>query len=182
MHLLRDPNSTTWRERWRSRSPEKTAELIVGTEEQLLQRLQHVSTECVVREYLCGDAFWQQAAYRLIVMADLVVIDLSGLTPESSGLQFELEQAFATKRSDQVVLLADDRSDLDYLGGLVRRAWTGGPAVVNAYIVDRVVSKWAPAASMWFPSEAHGDRKVELHSSRAEVRRLLRSILASQDS
>jgi hypothetical protein len=144
--------------------------------------------EYPVREFFCGDAFWQQAAYRLIVMADLVVIDLSGLTPGSLGLQFELEQAFAIKRSDQVVLLADDRSDLDYLAGLVRRAWagspaTGGPAVVHAYIVDKVVSELVIVPG---PSDPSGmpqfGREVRVHSDRAESRRLLRAILESQNS
>jgi hypothetical protein len=181
VHLLRDPSSTTWRERWRARTPEKMAELVVSTEDQLLNRLQRP-----VREFFCGDAFWQQAAYRLIVMADLVVIDLSGLTPESLGLQFELEQAFATKRSDQVVVLADEWSDLDYLAGLVRRAWspaTGGPAVVHAYIVDKLVSKLVTVPGPSFPGGTPNfGREVTLRADREESRRLLRSILASQDS
>lgn len=186
VHLLRDPSSTTWRERWRSRTPEKMAELVVSTEGQLLDRLQHAPAEHSVREFFCGDAFWQQAAYRLIVMADLVVIDLSGLTPESLGLQFELEQAFATKRSDQVVVLADNWSDQDYLAGLVRQAWTGspgGPSVVNAYIVDKLVSKLVtvpgPSVPGGLPSFG---REITLRSDREESRRLLRSILASQES
>ncbi|MEU4524610.1 hypothetical protein AB0F52_38550 [Amycolatopsis sp. NPDC024027] len=136
-----------------------------------------------VREFVCGDAFWQQAAYRLIVMADLVVIDLSGLTPGSLGLRFELEQAFATKRSDQVVVLADNWSDRDYLAGLVRQAWTWSPgslAVVNAYIVDKLVSKWVTVPG---PSSALGEpqlgREFTLRSVREESRRLLRSILES---
>lgn len=185
VHLLRDPSSTTWTERWHARTPERMAELVVSTEDQLLDRLQHVPADCRVREFFCGDAFWQQAAHRLIVMADLVVIDLSALTPKSLGLQFELEQAFATKRSDQVVVLADDRSDLDYLAELVRRAWSpaaGGPAVVNAYVVDKVVSKLVTVPGPSHLGDAQWGWEVELHSDPAESRHLLRSILANRHS
>lgn len=197
VHFLRDPKSMIWRELWRSRTPEKMAELVVRTADQLWDRLCRASKkpewnsihpygEYPVHEFICGDAFWQQAADKLITKADLVVIDLSGHSSKSRGLQFELERAFATKRLDQVVVLADEHSDRKYLANEVRRAWTGtsvtgGPTTVHAYIVDRVVTEWESVSV----SEAAPPvvvRTDRLRSDRGESRNLLRSILENRHS
>lgn len=192
MHLLRDPDSATWCELWRSRTPETMAELVISTEAQLRDRLQRASAEpkqrsveqygeYPVREFFCGDGFWQQAADRLIALADLVVIDLSGHTPESLGLQFEMERAFATKRLDQILVLADELSDLDYLAAQVRQAWPGappscGPAVVRAYILDKVETELVTTYNA-NSGDVHVGRDTRLHSDRSESRRLLQRIL-----
>lgn len=192
VHQLRNPDSATWRELWRSRTPETMAELVVSTETQLRDRLQRAPTEpewrstepyggYPLREFFCGDSFWQQAAGTLIALADLVVIDLSGHTPESLGLRFELEHAFATKPLDQILVLADELSDRDYLATQIRQAWPGsstisGPAVVRAYILDKVEKKDVTAPST-DPTQVILAREIQLHSDRSESRRLLQRIL-----
>ncbi|HUQ59616.1 hypothetical protein [Lentzea sp.] len=183
-HLLRHPESTTWRELWRLRRPEVMAELVVSTEAQLRDRLRRSPAEPVrrrpygeypVREFFCSDAFWQRAAGTLIEMADLVVIDLSGLTPAALGLRFELERAFATKRPDQVVVLADELSDRGYLAAQIRQAWPGGPAEVLVHVLDSVVSRDVTHVGPdGIPITVVN---TQLYSDRSESRQLLRSVL-----
>ncbi|QKV73970.1 hypothetical protein [Amycolatopsis sp. Hca4] len=192
VHMLRNPNSATWRELWRSRDTETMAELVITTEAQLGDRLRCAPTEpnkwsakpygeYPVREFFCGDGFWQQAANQLIEIADLVVIDLSGHARESLGLQFELECAFTTKRLDQVLLLADELSDREYLATQIRWAWastpaSGDPARVHVYILDKVVTELVVVPGGG-PGEVHFGRDTRLYSDRSESRRLLSHVL-----
>lgn len=191
VHLLRHPDSATWRELWRHRKPSAMAELVITSEEQLRDRLSRWSAEperhgpfgeYPVREFFCADGFWQQAADALLTMADLVVLDLSGMTGKSGGLLFELRRALSTKRWDQVLVLADEWSDVGYLTEWIRRTWAESPAgtagtggVLRAYVLDEIVSESVYVNSLDGHPEAVGERP-RLHGDRTESRRLLRQV------
>lgn len=193
VHMLRHPASATWRELWRWRRPAAMAELVVTAEEQLRDRLRSAPAEpeesgpfggYPVREFFCADGFWQQAADTLLTMADLVVLDLSGITGKSLGLQFELERALSTKQVNQILVLADEMSDLAYLTERIRQTWTAseagartsGAPVLRGYVVDEIARLTELIATGPDGRDFLEVERPLLLGDRSESRRLLRQV------
>jgi hypothetical protein len=76
-----------------------------------------------VRAFLCHGEIWQYAVRKLLDLADLVVLDLSGFMPDSLGVRYELQLVVDRFRIERVIFLADERSDLAFLRAQVRQAW-----------------------------------------------------------
>jgi len=83
------------------------------------------------RGLLCHGAFWQRAVDLLLDRADLVVLDLSGLTDRNEGTVYELHRVIDCYPVERVVFLADPHSKGKYLAVQVQQAWsemvTGSP-------------------------------------------------------
>lgn len=76
------------------------------------------------RGLLCHGAFWQRAVDLLLDRADLVVLDLSGLTDRNEGTLYELQRVIDSYPVERVVFLADPHSKGKYLAVQVQRAWS----------------------------------------------------------
>jgi hypothetical protein len=75
------------------------------------------------RTFLCHGNIWKAAVNILLDQADLVVLDLSGLTPGNEGIRHELQQIVDRVPIERVIFLADRRSDRNYLRAEIRHAW-----------------------------------------------------------
>ena len=59
----------------------------------------------------CNNDTWQQALERLLEMADVVVMDLSGLTAEDRGCAHEITRLFEVMPLAKVMFVIDDSTD-----------------------------------------------------------------------
>lgn len=75
------------------------------------------------RGLLCHGAFWRRAVDLLLDRADLVVLDLSGLTDRNEGTLYELQRVIDSYPVERVVFLADPHSKGKYLAVQVQQAW-----------------------------------------------------------
>jgi hypothetical protein len=76
------------------------------------------------RTFLCHGSIWQSSVDTLLDRADLVVLDLSGMMPDNRGVLYEVQRVIDRKRIEQVIFLADQRSDRDYLHREISGAWS----------------------------------------------------------
>lgn len=72
----------------------------------------------------CNDASWQIALHTLLDMADVVIMDLSGFSPENKGCAYELEALINTLPFEQFILAINEKTDLPYLQHVLQEAWS----------------------------------------------------------
>jgi hypothetical protein len=124
--------------------------------------------------YLGDGASWAQAQDVVVGGADLVVVDLAGMSPTHPGAGVDLRQLLDRVPIERVCVLVDPRTDVDVVTGALRAAWqrlagdspNAGPAPRRALVAvtDRVVRH----------DGGRGDRPVHvlLRARRAASRRL----------
>lgn len=189
VHLLSDAESVAPSELARRRRTGQLDELFVTSERQLLGQLDAAPVEpeswswrsaygqYPVRAMLCHDGFWKKAVAVLLHRADLVVLDLSGFDQAAQGTLYELQQVVNTVPAHRVVLLADPKSDIDFLTTQVKSAWSsmaeGSPNIgtatrtLHGYVID------------YFRDIHDKDGQVvdkQLRASRSETRWLMRQV------
>ncbi len=76
-----------------------------------------------VNSMQCSNATWQEALQHLLDQADVVVMDLSGLSEKNRGVTYELGKLINEVPLDRVVLLFDDSTDLKVLRDILARAY-----------------------------------------------------------
>jgi hypothetical protein len=76
------------------------------------------------RTFLCHGSIWKSSVDALLRRADLVVLDMSGMMPANAGVHYELQRVIDLVRIEQVIFLADQRSDRDYLHNEIGHAWS----------------------------------------------------------
>lgn len=72
---------------------------------------------------LCHGGYWTRAVDILLNRADVVVLDLSGLTPKNRGTLHELQRVIDRFPIERAVFLADQRSNRGFLESVIRDAW-----------------------------------------------------------
>ena len=77
-----------------------------------------------LRAVLCHGAFWKEAVDILLDRVDLVVLDLSGLTPDNLGTRYELQQVVDRVAIERILFLADELSDRRFLTELLLDVWS----------------------------------------------------------
>jgi tetratricopeptide (TPR) repeat protein len=75
-----------------------------------------------VNSMQCGDATWKDALQRLLDQADVVVMDLAGLSEQNRGVAYELGKLVSEVPLNRVVLLFDESTDLNVLRDILARA------------------------------------------------------------
>ncbi|MFD9700876.1 hypothetical protein [Lentzea sp. NPDC059081] len=189
VHLLSDAEFVAPSELARLRRKGRLDELFVTSERQLLDHLDAAPTgpeqwdwwswygQYPVRAALCHDAFWKKAVAVLLHQADLVVLDLSGFDLSARGTLYELQQVVNTVPAHRTVLLADPKSDIDFLTTQIKSAWSTmaegspnigiAPRTLHGYVID------------YFRDVHDKDGHVvgrQLHASRSETRWLMRQV------
>jgi hypothetical protein len=76
-----------------------------------------------VNSMQCSNATWQEALQHLLDQADVVVMDLSGLSEQNRGVAYELEKLINEIALNRVVLLFDDSTDLKVLRDILAHAF-----------------------------------------------------------
>jgi hypothetical protein len=92
-----------------------------------------------INEFCCRDNAWQATVVELMRRADVVIMDLRGVTASRRGCEFELQQLAARLRPEQIVLVVDHSSDRDF----IEQAMLGQGAARLPNIV--AVNRGAPA-------------------------------------
>jgi hypothetical protein len=72
-----------------------------------------------VSEFCCRDNTWQGTVVALMQRADVVVMDLRGVTTERRGCEFELQQLTARLPLHRVVLVVDGTTKLEVIDSAV---------------------------------------------------------------
>jgi hypothetical protein len=80
-----------------------------------------------VNEMLCHDDTWRLALAALVHEVDAVLIDLRGLTPQRTGVVYEIERLVAEVPLDRVVALTDATTDGHVLRWALDRAGAQAP-------------------------------------------------------
>ena len=81
-----------------------------------------------ISEFCCQDQTWRATVVALMHRADVVIMDLRGLTRDRGGCEFELQQLAARVDHRRVVLVVDKQND----AGLDMIANSMGPAVASS--------------------------------------------------
>jgi hypothetical protein len=81
-----------------------------------------------VNEFCCQDQTWRATVVALMHRADVVFMDLRGVTAERRGCEFELQQLAARVDPRRMVLIVDERQDSprDFIGRII------GPAIASS--------------------------------------------------
>jgi hypothetical protein len=72
---------------------------------------------------LCSDGSWQYAVKRLFEIADTVVIDAAGYTPERGGLNWELGYVVNHVPTERILALIDEQTHAKALSDQFSKAW-----------------------------------------------------------
>jgi pSer/pThr/pTyr-binding forkhead associated (FHA) protein len=148
VYFLRSAKSVTPSEFRRARGSQDIAGLFISSEEQFAAQLarppagpsggywhsfKNIGPQMIrVRDwhgsfppqgFLCHGAIWKTAVELLLDRADLVVLDMSGFMPGNLGVRYELQRVIDRVPIERVILLADRRSDRNFLRDQIRHAW-----------------------------------------------------------
>jgi hypothetical protein len=174
VHLLRGASSVSPREYRRAKRTGKLGDLLVHDRVALRSEINRMSGQVERRGFhkivgvaaspvrvwdrhgsypvsavLCHGSFWQTALDLLLEGADLVVLDLSGLTSRNMGTRYELRRVIDRCPVERIVLLADGYSNRRFLRAWVQDAWhamsedspnaTPEPRTILLAVTDRFV-------------------------------------------
>jgi len=81
-----------------------------------------------VNELFCRRDTWQMAMRRLAATSQVVLMDLRSFSPRNQGCLYELEQLLGGVPLEQVLLVADDTTDLPFLERKLQELWRDVPA------------------------------------------------------
>lgn len=74
-----------------------------------------------VNELCCRDDTWKATVVELMDRADVILMDLRGLTPARGGCEFELEQLYERLPASRVVLVVDSEAVVAQVAALMPR-------------------------------------------------------------
>ncbi len=89
-----------------------------------------------VNDFFCYRDTWQPAVRALVERADVVLVDLRGLTPRNEGVTFELQYLVHCRALHRVVALIDDTTDLAHVHWALDSAARGASRWLNAVRVE----------------------------------------------
>lgn len=90
---------------------------------------------------LCFGDFWQTALEKMIVWADVVLMDLRGFSSSNKGCEYELNFLLNRMRLDRVAFLVDASTDQVLLKASIERSWNAlGPQSPNRNSAAPVVT------------------------------------------
>jgi hypothetical protein len=114
------------------------------------------------------DDNWKTTLEGMAGLADCVLIDVRGLTPERQGIAFELRFVVNHIPVDNVLLLADRTTDLDAVTKLIHAAWRkmptkspnrGGKRVIRVYQRRRLGPRDVERVAGWLMD---GSQRLDL--------------------
>ena len=73
----------------------------------------------------CNDVIWRDALQSMLDRADVVVMDLSGLTEKNRGCRYEIAKMVTEVPLERFLMLVDDDTDIDFLRRLLSEATIG---------------------------------------------------------
>lgn len=76
-----------------------------------------------LNSFQCTDATWRTALDRLLTLADIIVMDLSGFSQDRLGCKYELRKLIDAQVLDRVLLLIDESTDRILLESVLKQAW-----------------------------------------------------------
>ena len=80
-----------------------------------------------INELYCLNDTWKTTLQALLSVTDTVVMDVRGLSRQSRGCLYELQQIVPTIATDRIVLIADRATDRPLLEETLGAAWARGP-------------------------------------------------------
>jgi hypothetical protein len=86
-----------------------------------------------INEFCCRDSTWQATVVELMLRADVVIMDVRGITTARRGCEFELQQLALRLPRRRLVLVVDARTDL----AILRAAFGAGLDEVRMVEVSR---------------------------------------------
>jgi hypothetical protein len=124
---------------------------------------------------LCHGDYWRRAVDMLLNWSDLVVLDLSGLTPKNRGTLYELQRVIDRFPIERAVFLVDQRSNRRFLEDVIRHAWANMDTTSpNNSPWQRTV--WVAITDWYVQDMQSGDSGHTTHTRlvarRADTRRL----------
>lgn len=123
----------------------------------------------------CHVDYWRRAVDLLLQRADLIVLDLSGFTPQNVGTAYELQRVIDTVPVERVMLLCDPKSDVKFLRSTITAYWAqmgaGSPNTKGRQRQLRVgITDKFRTVAVRSGNQVGG--YVELRSNRKDTRRL----------
>jgi hypothetical protein len=76
-----------------------------------------------VNEFFCHDDTWRPAMLCLAQSADVVLMDLRGITPHNEACRYELQQLLDFVPLERVIVLVDADAPLDFIGRTLKTLW-----------------------------------------------------------
>ena len=76
-----------------------------------------------VNDFFCYDDTWKMVLSRLVRESDAVLMDVRGFSASNAGVIFELNELVNVAPIEQVVLIADDTTDVVFLNSTLERSW-----------------------------------------------------------
>lgn len=89
-----------------------------------------------VNDFFCYRDTWQPAVQALVERADVILIDLRGLSPRNAGVTFELQYLVRCRALHRVVAVIDDTTDLAHVHQALESAATDAARWLKAVRVD----------------------------------------------
>jgi len=83
-----------------------------------------------INEFCCRDATWQATVVELMLRADVVIMDVRGITQERRGCEFELQQLAQRLPPQRLVLVVDETTDKTVLQAAF------GPGLTESRLVE----------------------------------------------
>lgn len=71
----------------------------------------------------CNNDTWKDALQHLLDKADLIVMDLSNLSPENRGVIYEIQKLFDQFNKERIIFLINDSTDMKVLEKIINQAW-----------------------------------------------------------
>jgi len=93
-----------------------------------------------VNDFFCFADTWKKTFTNLLRLSDAVLIDLSGFGPQNMGVAFELTHLLGVRPLESLVLITDERTDMEFLSATLARIWRQmNPALPNAKLEHPVL-------------------------------------------
>jgi len=93
-----------------------------------------------VNDFFCFDDTWKRTFTELLHRSDAILLDLSGFGPKNAGVAFELGHLLGSRPLGSFVLIADRKTDIDYLRATLIRLWRQlDPSAPNAALEHPVL-------------------------------------------
>ena len=125
---------------------------------------------------LCHGAFWKEAVDILLDRVDLVVLDLSGLTPDNLGTRYELQRVVDRVDIARILFLADQFSDRRFLTAQLMDVWSqmaaGSPNASAGARSARVAVTDLLYRHTSRDQQGHTSEQVRLVARRRQTRRV----------
>ena len=76
-----------------------------------------------VNSMQCSNATWKEALGKSLDAADVIVVDLSGLSEKNHGIAYEIEKLINEIPFHRIIFLVNDSSDMRVINDILHHAW-----------------------------------------------------------